>query len=273
MSKINLSKNFPLLACNDFENLRANLKLSDIEHYTAFDFKQKITQRLNTLTFNEIIGLDLFPHKDLITGCNHFIDNVIMQYGLKNIQIFEHDYSYYKRIRPNITYTTLETLDPNKPLLMAAPFPGHLGLHRQFKQIIKRCEEIGTKVYLDGAWFPPSFGILLDLTSPCIESIAFSCSKAYDLGDNRIGIRYSKHKKTTDSITQLNDRNMISRLSYQIACKFLDNFAYDHIVSLYKEDYDKVVKDLKLRPSNMVHAVFSIDWKNLYGIKDVLPKK
>ena len=75
MSKINLSKNFPLLACNDFENLRANLKLSDIEHYTAFDFKQKITQRLNTLTFNEIIGLDLFPHKDLITGCNHFIDN------------------------------------------------------------------------------------------------------------------------------------------------------------------------------------------------------
>ena len=265
--------NFSLLSCRQFDEIRQQMKLTDIESFTQENFLFMFDQRLRGLTHSKIIGLENFNHKDAMMGCNHFIDNVLLQYTIKGVQIFEHDYTYYKKLWPNINYTTVETLKKGMPLLIAAPFPGHLGIHRQWNDIIKRCEELEIKVYVDAAWFPPSMNLTLDLTSECIQEVGFSCSKSYNLGDNRIGIRYTRRKNPNDSITHMNERRMISRTSYQIACHFLEYFDYDHIVSLYKNDYFDMCTQLKLRPSNMIHAVFSLDWKKLYGTSKILIKK
>ena len=258
------------LTCRAFEDSKHNLRFETIRKFTKQDFVSLFLDRLKNIEQNSLIGLETFSYKDLIIGCNHFIDNLIMEYGLKNIQIFEHDYSYYGKLLPTIEYSTLDTLTKTKPLLIAAPFPGHLAMHRQFNDIIAKCEEEKISVFIDAAWFPSAFDITLNISSPCIQQVAFSCSKAYNLGDNRIGLRLRKNK-TSDSITHMNDRNMISKASYQIACEYLKNYKYDHLVSLYKKEYFQMCRALKLRPSNIIHAAFSLDWNTLFGVKKVLP--
>jgi hypothetical protein len=99
-----------------------------------------------------------------------------------------------------------------------------------------------------------------------------SLSKAYGMGWNRIGLRWSKQYDDYDSITIMNKANMIHKLSYQIGCFYLDNFSLDHLVNKYKAQYDVICKDLKLRPSNIIHAAFSIDRSQLYGVKELLVK-
>lgn len=263
-------KNLQPLTCSAFEDCKHNLRFEAITKYTKQDFVSIFLDRLKNIEQNSLVGLETFIYNDLIIGCNHFIDNLIMEYGLKNIQIFQHDYSYYEKLLPTIEYTTLDTLTNTKPLLIAAPFPGHLDMHRQFNDIIAKCEEEKISVFVDAAWFPSAFDITLNISSPCIQQVAFSCSKAYNLGDNRIGLRLRKNK-TNDSITHMNNRNMISKVSYQIACEYLNNYKYDHLVSLYKKEYFEMCRALKLRPSNIIHAAFSLDWNTLFGVKKVLP--
>ena len=263
------SSNLEPLSCNEFAKFKTQLTFEHIKSYNRQDFIELFHKRLQSVSNIEIKGLSKFTHRDLIIGCNHFIDNLIMQYGINNIQIFEHDYSYYKKLHPNIQYTTIDSLTNKMPLLIAAPFPGHLNIHRQFSEIIKKCEDKNIDVYIDAAWLPSAFDVILDLSSSCIKQVAFSCSKAYNLSDNRIGVRYCIGKQN-DSINHMNERNMISKVSYQIACAFLNKYEYDHLVTLYKNDYFEMCKSLKLRPSNIIHAVFSIDWKKLFGVKKVL---
>jgi hypothetical protein len=43
---------------------------------------------------NSLSGLDMMASTDIILGCHHFIDNLILKHGLDNLQIFQHDYKY-----------------------------------------------------------------------------------------------------------------------------------------------------------------------------------
>ena len=78
---------------------------------------------------NTIAGLDAFAVREAIIGCNHAIDSLIMQHGIDGLQIFEHDYKYYQRLDPVISYAKPGQLASSKPILMAMPSPGYLGLH------------------------------------------------------------------------------------------------------------------------------------------------
>jgi hypothetical protein len=92
------------------------------------------------------------------------------------------------------------------------------------------------------------------------------------MGWNRIGIRWSKEYNGSDSISIMNKFNMIPQISYQIGCLYLETYQLDHIVQLYKKEYEMLCKNLKLRPSNIIHAVFNIDKSILYGVKNLLEK-
>ena len=153
---------------------------------------------------------------------------------------------------------------------MAMPFPGHLGPHKQFAEIMNKCQALGVEVHLDGSWLPASFDVTYNVSYDCIKSIAMSLSKAYCMGWNRIGVRWSKQTDNKDSISIMNKSGMIPKISYQIGCLYLDNFELDHLITKFKSKYDTVCKELKLRPSNIIHAAFSIDRAELFGVKKLL---
>lgn len=260
----------PNLNCKSFDLLKEKISYKQINHFTKDDFIYMFEKRIKECKFVSIKGLENFKEKELIIGCHHFIDNLLLEHNIKNLQIFEHDYSYYKKLYPNIKYVTYDSLEKGKPLLIAMPFPGHLGIHTQFNDILTKCDNYGIDVHIDASWVPSSFNINYDISNNCVKSIAMSLSKAYCMGWNRIGIRWSKEYKENDSICIMNKSHMIPVISYKIGCLFLENFELDYIVKIYKNQYEKLCKDLKLRPSNIIHAAFSIDKSKLFGLKKLL---
>lgn len=260
----------PNLNCEEFDLLMEKISYDNISHYTKDEFISKFEERIQQYQYVSIKGLENFEHKELIIGCQHFIDNLLLEHNIKNLQIFEHDYNYYKRLKTDIKYTTLDSLEKGKPLLIAMPFPGHLGVHNQFKNILQKCDDMDIDVHIDASWLPASFNVDYDISNKCVKSVAMSLSKAFCMGWNRIGIRWSKQHKENDSISIMNKFNMIPKVLYQIGCLYLENYALDYIIKTYKENYDKLCRELKLRPSNIIHAAFSIDRSKLYGVKQLL---
>jgi len=259
----------PVLKPKIFSELRSNYFTSaqeDCSNIENRNFIKKIDKHFRSQIQNDLTGFDSFPQKDLIMGCQHYIDNLILKHGVNGLQIFEHDYHYYKKIHPNINYTTLDDLSNDRPLLMAVPFPGHLGKHRQLSEILEKCNRERIEVHLDCAWMVSAFDIQFDFDQPCIKSFAMSFSKAYALHWNKIGLRWSRVKDDSDSITFLNEADAISKTLISVANFYMDSLPIDYLCRKYKETYFDICRTLKLRPANVIHACFSIDKKILYGL-------
>jgi hypothetical protein len=217
---------------------------------------------------NSLSGLELMAATDIILGCHHFIDNLILKHGLDNLQIFEHDYKYYSRLNPTITYAKAGELVAGKPVIIAAPFPGALGLHSSWREILDECDHKKIPVHIDGAWLGSAKDIHLDLTRSCIQSIGISLSKGLGLSWNRVGVRWSKTQDPTDSITIMNKFNMLPEAVVRIGISALNTVPVDYLWNKYEKQYQQICRELFLRPTKIVHAAFSIDRKILYGLHD-----
>jgi len=263
-----IQSGLPVLNPEEFRKLRANIVIRDIQNFDIESFKKGITNHFISNKSNTLKGFDAFSHQDIILGCQHFIDNLISKNGLKSLQILEHDYHYYKKLDPNISFANVETLERGKPLLIALPYPGHLAPHRQMKDILEICNDKLIDVHIDCAWLTSAFDVEFDFDQPCVKSFAMSFSKAYGLHWNKIGIRWSRTKDLNDAITIQNDSNGISRFNMYVAQEYMRHFPIDHLCQKYKTKYFDVCSTLKLRPSNIIHACFSIDRSRLYGLKN-----
>jgi hypothetical protein len=266
--KLLIHPELPPLNTDVFDELRANINVPDCRKLDLEEFKKDAVNHFKNTTVNKLSGFDSFPQHDIIAGCQQYIDNLISKNGLDGLQIFEHDYHYYKTLNPAIKYTTVDTLHANKPLLIAMPFPGHLGTHRQMENILKICNEKNIDVHIDCAWLVSAFDIYFDFDQPCIKSFAMSLSKAYSLHWNKVGIRWSRKTDTQDTVTILNKTNAVSRLALYVARQYMERFPIDYLCKKYKYEYFKICKELKLRPSNIIHACFSIDRQFLYGLQN-----
>jgi hypothetical protein len=231
-------------------------------------FIQQAQEYFLSSKINTLFGLENIESTDIILGCHHFIDNLIMKHGIRGLQLLEHDYKYYSRLAPDITYSQIGALVPDKPLLIAAPFPGALDLHWQWSTLLDECDQKSIPVHLDGAWLGSARNIYLDLTRPCIQSIGISLSKGLGLDWNRIGVRWSKTYDETDSVTIMNNFNMIPKLLITTGIAALETIPVDYLWNKYGNQYQEICRKLYLRPTNIIHAALSIDRKILYGLRD-----
>lgn len=251
------------------------LDYSSIQQFTRENFIEKFENRLRQLKFCNLTGIENFLQKDIIIGCQHFANSLLIKHHISNVQIFEHDYQYYQKLDPNLKFVTLETLDNKKPLLMSMPYPGHIQAGRDMEKILSYCDEHEIDVFLDCCWLPCAFDFNFNFDRKCIKSFAFSLSKPYYGGKGlvRIGIRWSREKQKNDSVTYQNNTNMIPSILYKIGCAYLDAFPLDIIVEKYKDDYLKMCKSLYLRPSGLINVAYSLDKKDCYGTKKILEKE
>tara|TARA_B100001057_G_C22711425_1_gene895934 strand:+ start:54 stop:902 length:849 start_codon:yes stop_codon:yes gene_type:complete len=240
--------------------------------YIVSTYEQFISAFEKSLLENksiEIFGLDSFKQKDVIVGCNHFIDDLIMTHGLENIQHFG-GYNYYKRLESKSTGIALQDLQHGKPLILEYPFPKYGGPHPDYDEIIEKCNELEIDVYLDCAWLPVSWDIKLDLNQPCIKGLATSLSKCFGLHWSRIGVRWLKNEKT-DSICLQNQHNMISFPNVMIGKYYLDRLPMDFLVDKYKQKYYDLCKSLNHKPGNVIMLSHAHDYSAIYGTaKDLL---
>lgn len=226
-----------------------------LSNYTALSdqfIKEHMIKSLLSSKLNNLYNTYMFPYTDIIIGVTHFIDNLIMKHGLNNIQILEHDYKYYTRLSPNISYAQVGKLNPDSNLILSLPFAGHCDIHDQMGDILEECNTKNINLHLDCAWMGSSKDINFNLDSKCIKSFALSFSKPYGLGWNRIGIRWSREVDDTDSITIFNKHQMYNSTLIRVAYHYISKFDIDYLWNKYGNAYDKICKSTYTMPTKII---------------------
>jgi hypothetical protein len=251
--------------------LKSDMSSKNISEINVYDqYIRQSQSYFNSSQRNKLIGLDGLAYVDAIIGCTHFIDNLLLKYSISGLQLFEHDYTYYKRLDPQISYAKLGQLIPGKPILIAAPFPGYLDLHPQWNEILEESLNKNIDIHIDGCWLGAANQIEIDLTHPAIKSIGLSFSKSLGMHWNRIGLRFSKIKDETDSISIHNRFNMIPEYLMRNALIAMQELPIDYLWDTYETIYGNICKELYLRPSKIIYAAHSLDRKSLYGLKKLI---
>ena len=231
------------------------------------EFKMEFVHFLKNHTLSDLSGIDMFPHIDICIGCTQFIDDIYQRVGTDNVMIFENDYKYHWRLNPNIEFVTLDTLVPNKDLIISMPFPAHGDVHPLMHTILDRCNQLDIPVHLDGAWITCSRDIAFNFDHPAIKTFAVSLSKG-GMGNDRIGVRYSR-TRPTGAITIMNDFNMNCKSLMHTGLKFMRELGPEYFWKKYETKYYKVCEDFNFIPTKAIHVAKTMQGK-IVGIRPLL---
>lgn len=232
------------------------------------EFCTAIHHWLTNNTGNTLTGLDAY-YREVCVGVTDFINNIIMKYGIDNLQVFENDYTYYSRLSPNKLWATVGNLKPNLPLIVALPFPGEGNVRPDMQQILNEALEKNIPVYIDAAWMSCADGIEFDFDHPAIQSVAFSLSKGLSLDWNRIGIRYSRSIDSTDAITIANKFETINSIDISVGMLYMKNFSQSYLWSKYRDLYHNACKAFLLKPTKCIHMAKHFNTGQPYSFRDV----
>jgi alanine-alpha-ketoisovalerate/valine-pyruvate aminotransferase len=253
--------------CSKINKFYDNFYIENPVHAPNLDnlFKEKFVNWLDNHQYSKFKGIEAFSRLDIINGCTQFIDDLYQRCG--SLQTFENDYKYHWRLNPEIKYTTLDTLDPNKELLISMPFPFYGDVHPDMNTILDKCYDLGIPVHIDGAWISCIRDIEFNFDHPAIQTVGISLSKG-GLGGNRIGLRFSR-KTPSGAVTIMNDFNMNSQALVSMGIKFIDTFGTEYFWNEYSEAYQKVILDFNLMPTKAIHLARTQDG-NPVGIRPLL---
>lgn len=221
----------------------------DITDRVYTDFKKEASDWFFGSRLNNISGFDNFNRLDIMLGCTQFIDTLYMKGG---VQTLKGDYRYHQRLNPDISYSVPGYLIPNKPLIIAMPFPSTGDKHEQMESILNECLDKQIDVHIDGAWYSCCRDIEFDFNNDAIRSVGISLSKGLGLGWNRVGLRWTKDTQP-DAITLMNDFRMNLRAVSMIGLHFVRNFSSDYLWNTHGDAYYKVCKDFNLTPTKSIH--------------------
>ena len=214
--------------------------------------------------FSTFSGINAFPVKHVIQGCTHFIDDLYQRCG--DIQTFEKDYKYHWRLNNNIKYATIDTLNSNKELLIAMPFPYYGDMHPNMYEILDKCHELNISVHVDSAWIGRIRDIEFNFDHPAIKTFAVSLSKA-GIGGNRIGVRFAR-EEPEGSITLMNNFNMNQHPLMYLGIRFMEEFGPEYFWRKYEKNYFKICEDFNLKPTKTIHL--ALDDDKPVGIRPLL---
>ena len=235
-------------------------------HTTNLDqqFKNTFVQWLADHKYSAFNGLDAFIRQDIINGCTQFIDDLYQRCG--DLQIFENDYKYHWRLNNNIKYVNINTLDPNRELLISMPFPYYGDVHPHMNIILDTAYQKNIPVHIDGAWISCIRDIEFNFDHPAIQTVGISLSKG-GMGGNRIGLRFAR-KTPEGAVTIMNDFNMNSQALVSMGIKFMEDLGPEYFWTQYEDHYAKVCDDFDLQPTKAIHLA-SKDGKPV-GVRSLL---
>lgn len=229
-------------------------------------FKDTFVKWLADHKYSTFSGLDAFPRRDILNGCTQFIDDLYQRCGT-SLQTFENDYKYHWRLNPDIEYVTVDTLDPNKELLIALPFPFYGDVHPDMDVILDRCLEQSIPVHIDGAWISCIRDINFNFDHPAIHTVGISLSKG-GMGGNRIGLRFARNTPN-GAVTIMNDFNMNSQAPVSMGIKFMEDLGPEYFWQKYDIAYTQVLTDFNLVGTKAIHLAKTQDGKPV-GIRPLL---
>lgn len=254
-----------------FTTFRSELDMAtyprDPHAYTEI-FLDTIDKWIASHQYIKYNGLESFSRRDVILGTTHQLDELHLLHG-ENIVVYNGEYKYHRRltnhsVRQINTYTQLRKGDV---FIVSYPSCITTGKIDEFDELLDYCAKLYIPVHIDGAWFGQCRNIEISVDHPAIQSVSVSLSKALGMGNQRIGIRYTKDR-VNGPIAIMNDFGYVNASDMWLGVEATTYFGADYWWANYGELYTKVCKDFDLLESDSIHAA----WKDniLYGIRTPL---
>lgn len=219
------------------------------------EFTNRFFDWINSSVFNQIEGLDNFQNRKLIAGTIQAFDHFYLRHYRRRFRFFRGEFMYHSAcLKQTIAWEWLDdrTIDSNDAVIVSVPF-SDWGTQRDITDILNQCNDLDVPVLLDFAYFPCTKNIHIDLDKyPCVETLAFSVSKAFYGGEFlRVGMRLQR-QDWDDGVDVFNSVDMINRVSIGIANELIKEYPVDHNWRAYSTIYSDVCSELNLKETDCI---------------------
>lgn len=237
------------------------------------DFENQFTSWILNHNSNQIHGLENFE-PDYSEGSTQAFDSFYFRHRQRKFKCFVGEYFYHiKTWQANsVNWSWIDTIDdlqPNDALVLSIPFCDTVIQRDDYNELMTRCNQLGIPVLLDLCYYIISDHLNINLNHNCIDTVAFSLSKAWPISTARIGMRYTKPsifdgQKLHHSIGYNNN------LGALVGSKIINQYSADWIYNQRKNKYNNICEILDLTPTQSVcFALGDSSW-NQYSRKELL---
>lgn len=235
-------------------------------------FENKFSSWLSKNNVNQLIGLENY-HADYSEGTTQAFDSFYLRHRFKKFRCFVGEYFYHIKTwqanNINWSWTNGADLQTGDALVLSQPFCDTVKQFDNLNQILENCSRLGIPVLLDLCYYVISDGININLNYDCIDTVAFSLSKAWPVSTARIGMRYTK-KEIFDGQKLHHSIGYNNNLGAYIGNIILDNYSSDYIVHQRRDQYEKLCQVLQLeKTASVCFALGDSSWKK-YSRKELL---
>jgi hypothetical protein len=242
-------------------------------HHSHLDyFKQDFAPWLQEHSSNRISGLEQYQ-PNFSAGTTQAFDSFYFRHRTRRFRCFVGEYFYHLKtwLSNDVAWSFITDHDPlvvGDALVISAPFCDTGGMHPDFDAVIAHCNHVGIPVLVDACYYVISGGVELDVSAECIDTVAFSLSKAFPVANLRIGMRYTRN--TFDGQSLHDAINYNNTLSAQIGSLLIRNHGSDYIYNHYREQQLEFCNAVGLVASDSVlFAVGDRSW-NEYNRSNLL---
>ena len=201
-------------------------------------------------------GAEKKKHWAITNGIHDAITHQISHVYQKFNQIywFNSDYRFYKVLVKCYNNKGIDLIDeilPNSYVLVSQP--NHEGkVTDWFPDLIKHCENNGSKIFLDCAFYGTTLDSL-DTSLEVFDAVAFSLSKNFLLGGARAGIVFSNDLplSLTVPIQEPLGYSYFNSAACQIANHILPKFKPTYITEVAKPIQERYCIDNNLQPADI----------------------
>lgn len=245
--------------------------LQDSAHLNQF--KANFAPWLLSHSLNNIIGLDQYC-ANFSAGTTQAFDSFYFRWRARRFRCLVGEYFYHIKtwISNQVNWSFITDQDPlaaGDALVISVPFCDTGSMPANYESIIDQCNALNIPVLVDACYYVISGGIDLDVTANCIDTVAFSLSKAFPVGNLRIGMRYTK-PHIHDGQSLHDSINYNNTISAQIGNHLIYNFRSDHVYNKYRQQQLEFCNAVNLNASNCVlFAVGNNSW-NEYNRRNLL---
>lgn len=220
----------------------------DIEAFNAFH--SALDDWIHSST-QSVIGL---PDKSyIVSGLTDAFHQAYSVYD--KIGIYQGEYGYHRKVFPDRVTHNLEDADV---IIISHPFSAD-GLCSHEK--ISKADKLGIPIFIDCAFFGICAGINFDFSSyKNIHSVAFSLSKTFGTGWQRVGLLYTKDKYPVSVYAEWQYPLTASAMYHYDLIK---KIGPDDMYKKYRLQQEEICGIIGAIPSDTV--IFGLDYSDQYS--------
>jgi len=231
-----------------------NLRLDSSNGSHLNSFTNEFSNWLNSAS-SKIIGLEQYQ-PDFSAGTTQSFDSFYYRNRDKKFRCFVGEYFYHLKVWES-TETNWSFIDEKNPLkegdalVLSLPFCDTGSLYDNYEQLLQECSMKNIPVLIDCCYYVLCGDISINIDYPCIDTVAFSLSKAFHVANMRIGVRYTR-KDMFDGQKLHHSINYNNSLSAYVGHEIITNFSPDYLYKTYREKQLKFCSVAGLTPSDSV---------------------